>query len=130
MPSTTGAGRPSARGLRDRPLGKLALLVLVLAAALLVSRSCGSSGVEVSKQEALRIALRQVDFHPQCYQARVFREGVKARAKWAVSLWTLDAQGRFGRVSLVVIDAETGGVDRVERNPRLAFTAAQCASPV
>ncbi len=130
MPSTTGAERPSGRGLRDRPLGKLALLVLVLAAALLVSRSCGSSGVALDKEEALAIALRQVDFQPRCYQARVFRAGIKARSFWAVSLWTLTAKGAFDKVALVVVDAETGRVDRVDRRPRLAFTAAQCASPV
>jgi len=102
----------------------------VLAAALLVSRSCGSSGVKVSKEKALAVAIRRVDFKPQCYQARVFRQGVKARAFWAVSLWTLDAKGDFERVALVVIDASSGGVVRVDPRPRLAFTAAQCASPV
>lgn len=130
MASTTDAERRRARGLRDRPLGKLALLVLVLAAALLVSRGPGSSGVKVKKDEALKVAISRVDFKPECYQARVFRQGVKARSFWAVSLWTLDAKGDFQRVALVVIDAATGTVVRVDRHPRLAFTAAQCASPV
>lgn len=130
MPSTSDAEGPRALGLRDRPLGKLAILVLVLAAALGVSRSCGSSGLDVSKEEALAMALRQVDFKPECYQARVFRQGVKARSFWAVSLWTLDEKGEFGKVALVVLDAETGRVERVDHKPRLAFTAAQCAARV
>jgi hypothetical protein len=86
--------------------------------------------VSLSKEEALAIALKQVDFRPRCYQARIVRQGLKARSFWAVSLWTLDPQGQFDRVALVVLDAGTGRVSRVDRHPRLAFTAAQCASPV
>jgi hypothetical protein len=128
MPSSTAAN--SARALRDRWPVRLAALLVVLLAAFLVSRSCGSSGVEISQERAIAIAKRQLDFEPECVQVRVFRGGLRSQAFWAVSLWTLDRQGRFERVAVVQINATTGEVTSVNEQPRLAVTQPQCASPV
>jgi hypothetical protein len=101
---------------------------VVLGLALLVARVCGSGG-DVTKTEAIAAAKRVLDFKPQCAQVRFFRSGFQAMPFWAVALWTLDASGRFERVAVVEVSAETGAVARVDRTPRLAFTRAQCKSP-
>jgi len=129
-PSSTSAGKPKARGLRDRPLGKVAILVAVLAAAFLVSRGCASPG-DISKEEAVEIAAKQrLGFEPECHQVRFGREGVNAAGVWRVSLWSLDAKGNFERVSVVVVDSRTGRVVRVVRNATVSYTRPQCVSPV
>jgi len=127
--SSSSAGTPARRGLRDRPLGRVAILVAVLVAALLVSRGCGSSG-DVDKDRAVAIALQQVDFTPECKQVRYVRRGIQARGFWAVSLWTLDDEGEFDRVSVVLVDAQTGAVGDVTNQPQVGATQAQCADPV
>jgi hypothetical protein len=58
------------------------------------------------------------------------RRGIQARSFWAVSLWTLDARGRFEKVTLVMVDARTGNVAQVNRNPSVGGTQPQCESPV
>jgi hypothetical protein len=125
---STGAG--STRALRDRPLGKVAILVAILLAAFLVSRSCGSSGAEIDQERAVEIARGELDFRPECVQVRFVRRGIQARSFWAVSLWTLDARGQFEQVTLVMVDARTGSVAQVNRNPEVGATQPQCESPV
>jgi hypothetical protein len=58
----SGSDGETARGLRDRPLGKIALFAAVLVAAVLVSRTCGATEADVSQDEAVEIARTQVDF--------------------------------------------------------------------
>jgi hypothetical protein len=127
-PSTTD-GSSSARGLRDHPLGRVAILLVVLALALLVARGCGSSG-EVSKDEAIEIARKELRFEPECVQIRFVRRGIQALPFWAVSLWTLDRKGEFDQISLVFVNAHTGAVADVNRRPAVGSTQPQCESPV
>ena len=115
MPPTTAGTRP---GLRDRPLGKLALLAGVLLLALLVSRGCGSSGDEISKEEAIAIAEREVAYRPDRVQVRLVRRGFQSRPFWAVSLATLDSRGRLDRVTVVLVDAQTRDVEEVRTTAR------------
>jgi hypothetical protein len=124
------AADSSARPLRDRPLGKLAILLVVLLAAFLVSRSCGSSGAEIDQDRAITIAQARLDFEPECAQVRFVRRGIRGGSLWAVSLWTLDEDGRFEQVTLVLVNARTGDVVQVNRNPRVSATQPQCSSPV
>jgi hypothetical protein len=126
---STTAGS-SARPLRDRPLGKLAILLAVLVAAFLVSRSCGSSGAEIDEARAIEIAQSRLDFDAECAQVRFVRRGIRGGGFWAVSLWTLDDADRFERVTVVLVNARTGDVVQVERNPRVSGTQPQCSSPV
>lgn len=87
----------------------------VLLLALLVSRSCASSG-QISQAEAVAIAKRQVQYQPDRTQVRFVRRGVpKARGYWAVSLSTLDSSGRLDRVTVVVVDARTRAVTEVRK---------------
>ena len=99
-----------ARGLRDRPLGKAAILLAVLLAAFLVTKSCGSRETEISQEEAVEIARAKIDYEPERVMTRFVPRGIKSRPSWAVSLATLDSDGRIERVTVVVVDGKTGQV--------------------
>lgn len=101
----------------------------VLALAFLAARSCAGSG-DVSKERAVEIAVRAVDFEPKCHQVRFNRRGIKSTAVWNVSLWTLNASGNFERISVVVVDAHNGRVIEVVENASRRGTPAQCVAPV
>lgn len=98
------------RALRDSPLGKVALLVAVLAAAYLATQSCASRDTAVSKEEAVEIAKRAVDYEPDRVMTRFVPRGFKSRPNWAVSLSTTDADGDLERVTVVVVDGRTGKI--------------------
>ncbi|MGH3103637.1 MAG: hypothetical protein ACRDN6_06025 [Gaiellaceae bacterium] len=85
----------------------------MLLIAVLVSRGCASSADEISKDEAIAIAKREVAFRPDRVQVRLVRRGFQSRPFWAVSLSTLDAEGRFDRVTVVLVDARTRVVEEV-----------------
>jgi hypothetical protein len=102
-----------ARSLRDRPVGKLLALLVVLLFALGVSRGCASRGGEISQREAISIAREQIEYVPDRTQVRMIRRGFQARPYWAVSLATLDADGALDRVTVVVIDARSRDVAEV-----------------
>lgn len=112
MPTAAG----TARGLRDRPLGKIAILVAVLLAAFLVSRSCGATETTVSKDEAIAIAKRQIDYTPDRVQIRLLKRGLQQSEFWAVSLATVNPDKSLGRVTVVVLSARTGEVNEIRAN--------------
>jgi hypothetical protein len=115
-----GDGRPPGeakprRGLRDHPAGKLLLLGLVLVAALLVARTCGSADKNVSQEEAFEIAKANADFEPcpelQCMRIRYVQRGIPVRGFWLVGLTdTLDAEAETARTQNFLIDVSTGEV--------------------
>ena len=128
-PSSTD-GSSSARGLRDRPLGRVAILREVVLAAYVVSKSCGASNPDVRQDEAVEIAVGAIRFEAECYQIRFLRQGVQSQGFWFVSLWTLTPRGQFDKLALVQVNAETGRVAGVNNNPANRGTDPQCASPV
>jgi hypothetical protein len=103
----------AARGLRDRPLGRILILAAILLAALLVSRSCGATNVKVSEEQAIAIAKRQVSFTPNNIMIRLNKHGFKSRPFWNVSLSIKQPDGRLDDVTVVVIDASSGRVTEV-----------------
>jgi hypothetical protein len=109
---STDAGR---RGFRDRPLGKVAIILAILLVAFVASRSCASVGDRISQEEAVSIAKRQIDYTPDKVQVRLFKRGLQSRPFWAVSLVTVGSDGRLERATVVVVDARTGEVDEVRR---------------
>jgi hypothetical protein len=90
------------------------MLVVVLAAALLVARTCGSSQPSVSQDEAIEIAKDQVDFEPKAVQIRNVPRGLEGRRSWAVSLYT-GTIARPGTCRVVEVDASSGRVAQVRR---------------
>ena len=104
------------RSFRDRPLGKLALLLALLVLAFVVARSCAGAGSEISKEEAIEIARHEVDYRPDQTQVRLVRRGVQSRPYWAVSLSTLGPGGALDRVTVVLVDARTRQVAEVRED--------------
>jgi hypothetical protein len=88
---------------------------LVVAAA--ASRSCAPTGGEISKEDAIEIAQREVPYRSERTQVRLVRRGVpQSRPYWAVSLATVDNAGRLDRVTVVVVDARTKAVTEVRES--------------
>jgi uncharacterized membrane protein YkoI len=110
LPIATGT-KPA---LRDRALARIAVLAVVLVAALLVARTCGSSQPTVSQEEAIEIAKRQVDFQPRQVQIRNVPRGIEGRRSWAVSLYT-GTISNPGTCRVVEIDARSGQVAQVRQ---------------
>lgn len=111
-PSTGDASSPRRRDLRDSTAFRVGALLLVLGVAFLAARSCGASGQDVSSSEAVELAEQRADLDPERVQVRFVRQGVPPRGYWAVSLYTLDRDGRPERVEVFLVDAETGDVRR------------------
>jgi hypothetical protein len=89
--------------------------LVVLAAV--VARSCQQSQIRISKEQAIAIADRQVDFKPGSTQIRMLRQGLNRKPFWFVSLSdpigsALRPQG-FTQLVVVQIDANTGKVEDV-----------------
>lgn len=112
MPTAVG----TRRALRESAWGKAAMLVAVLAAALLASRTCASREAEISKEEAVEIARGEVDYEPDRVMTRFVPRGIKSRPNWAVSLATVDASGTMDRITVVVVDGRTGDVVEIRAN--------------
>lgn len=106
-PSTDDA---RSRDLRDRPLGRLVLIVAVLVVALLSARACRSS--EVSPARAVEIARAEASFAPDRTQVRLVQRGIPPRPYWAVSLYDVDADGQPTTVEVYLVDRKTGAVAR------------------
>ncbi len=105
------------RGLRDHPLGKLLLFALVLVAALVVARTCGSNNQEISQDEAIEIAKENASFEPcpelQCVQIRYVPRGIPVRGFWGVVLSEeLGSDGEPSRTESFLIDVQTGEAAR------------------
>ena len=105
------------RGLRDHPLGKLLLFALVLLAALVVARTCGSNDKEISQEKAIEIAKENASFEPcpqvQCVQIRYVPRGIPVQGYWGVVLSDeLDADGQPNRTETFLINVSTGDVSR------------------
>jgi hypothetical protein len=100
--------------LRDRPLFKIGAVLVVLLAAYLVSRSCGSVGDEISQDQAVEIAKGQVDFEPEQFQVRLFKKGIDSHPYWGVSLYN-GPRTQPTRCRVVQVDAVTGRVAAISR---------------
>ena len=88
----------------------MGLFLALLLLAFLVSKSCGSVGDEVSQEEAVEIARDEIDYEADRVGVRFLPQGFQSRPSWAVSLSTVDAQGELTRVTVVVVDGETGEI--------------------
>jgi peptidase YpeB-like protein len=109
-PSTNAGTR---RGLRDHPLGRVAILVLILLLAFVASKSCAGVGNRISQEEAVTIARKHIDYTPERVMVRLLKRGVQSRPFWAVSLSTVRPDGSLGRVTVVVVDARSGDVEEI-----------------
>jgi hypothetical protein len=89
----------------------------VFALALVVGRGCQQSQVRFTKEQAIVIAERQVNFEPERTQVRLLRQGLNSKPFWIVSLSTPgEREGTFRRLATVKISANTGKVEEVNRD--------------
>jgi hypothetical protein len=109
--STPSTGAERSRDLRDRPLGRIALVGAVLAVAFLSARACQGTD-NVSSERAIEIARAEVAFAPDRTQVRLVQQGIPPRAYWAVSLYDVDSAGRPTRVQAFLVDRKTGQITR------------------
>jgi Peptidase propeptide and YPEB domain len=116
-PSTWLQGRSG----RVRPTwGRILVLIALVVLAAIVARSCQQSQIRISKEQAIAIADRQIDFKPGSTQIRLLRQGLNRKPFWFVSLSdpigsATDPRG-FTRLVIVEIDANTGSVEDVNNS--------------
>jgi hypothetical protein len=115
LPTDAGSEPAPRRDLRDRPVGRILILLAVLAVAFVAVKSCASRDTEVDSAEAVEIAREEVDYEPERVMVRFTPRGIDSRPHWAVSLSVVDAAGNAERVTVVLVDARTGQVVEIDR---------------
>jgi hypothetical protein len=90
-------------------------MVALIALGLVLTRVLGKTTPKVSKDDAVAVARPNVDFKPQGYNIRLVRQGIPPRPVWAVSFWIRKAAGGFSRITIVLVDANSGRVMQVRR---------------
>ena len=113
MPTVGGIGRT----LRRRPAPGVVVLVLALVGALLVSRGCQRTAVRINEAQAVAIGQRQLDFDPQGHTIRIVQRGVPPRRYWAVSYFIRNQTGGYRKLTVLLIDANTGKVQVIRDQP-------------
>lgn len=91
---------------------RIAIIVVVLIAALLFAKSCGSTGRDVSKSEAVELARKKASFDPDRYQIRFLQRGIPPHPFWGVSFYDVGPTGAPSKIELFLVDATTGEVER------------------
>ena len=120
-PPEPGNGGPPAatpsRDLRDSLWGKALILGVLLVFTMLVSKTCASSGDDITQQEAVEIAMAEASFVPCpqaiCRQVRYLNQGIPPDGYWGVVLSEkVDANGQPNRTESFLVNASTGAVTR------------------
>jgi hypothetical protein len=91
-------------------------MAALLAVALVLTRGLGLAGHDVSKDQAVAIARARVDFKPEGHSIRFIRRGIPPRPFWVVSFWIRGADGGYSRITVVLLDANSGRVTEVKRS--------------
>ena len=91
-------------------------MVGLLALGLILVDVAGRGKPRVSQQRAVAIARPHVDFTPQDHQIRFVRQGIPPRGYWVVSFYIRRPSGGYKRVTVVLVDAQTGHVTEVRRS--------------
>ena len=119
---------------------RVAVVACVLVLAFFVAKNCQNDQIAVTQDEAIEIAMQQVDFEPTDTQIRLLRQGLDRRPFWVISLY-IPLGGSpdpdfFKRLTLVRINAGSGEVESVQEqspeesaNQRRAFEAQQQKEP-
>ncbi|MBA3432944.1 MAG: hypothetical protein H0U08_02500 [Actinobacteria bacterium] len=110
--ATPSTDAERSRDPRDRPLGRLVLIVAVLAVAFLSARACQSSGDEISSERAVELARAAATFTPDRTQVRLVQRGLPPRAYWGVSLYDVGPNDAPTQVEVYLVDRATGELIR------------------
>lgn len=87
----------------------------LVAVTVFVGRSCQETSVPITKDQAVAIAQRQIDFRPEGHRIRVLRGGFPSRPFWVVSFWIWDGAGNPRKLTSVWVDGRTGRVVTVTK---------------
>lgn len=109
MPTIGG----SARVRRVRLAPGVLVMIAALVGALLVSRGCQRSQVRVTKDQAVAIGEQRIGFKPQGHNVRIVLRGIPPKRFWGVSYWIRDAQGGYRKLTIVLVNTNTGKIDNV-----------------
>jgi hypothetical protein len=90
-------------------------MVALVAIGLLLTRVLDQGGAKVSEERAVAVARPYAGFTPEGHNIRLVRRGIPPRPFWAVSFWIKDASGDPTRVTLVLVNADTGDVTEVKK---------------
>jgi hypothetical protein len=91
-------------------------MVALIAIGLLLTRVLDRSGARVSEERAVEIARPYAGFTPEGHNIRLVRRGIPPKPFWAVSFWIKDASGDPTRVTVVLVNADTGDVTEVRKS--------------
>jgi hypothetical protein len=90
----------------------VAAIAVVLLAAVLISRGCGSEGRDITSDQAVELAMEEATFEPDRHQVRFLQQGIPPHPYWGVSFYDVGPGGRPTKVEVYLVDATTGEVTR------------------
>jgi len=113
LPTVGGIGRT----LRRRPAPGVVVIVLALVGAFFVSRGCQRSQIRISQEQAVVLGERQLDFKPQDHSIRMVLRGVPPKRYWVVSYFIRNETGGYRKLTVLLVNANTGKVQVVSDRP-------------
>jgi len=108
LPSVDG----TAPVLKTLPAPGVIVIVLALVGAFFVSRGCQRSSIRISKEQAVALGQRYIDFKPAGHGVRVLPRGLPPKRYWAVSYWIRSKGGGFRKCQTVLLDTNTGKLQK------------------
>jgi hypothetical protein len=91
------------------------VLIVALVGAFLVSRGCQRSSVRITKEQAIALGQRQIDFKPQHTAIRMVQRGVPPKRYWAVSYFIRTRSGEgYRKLRVLLVNANTGKIETVK----------------
>ena len=91
-------------------------MVALIAVALVIARVVNHGGARVSEERAVAAARPYAGFTPEGHNIRLVRRGIPPRPYWAVSFWIKNPTGDATRVTVVLVNADTGDVTEVKKS--------------
>ena len=91
----------------------MAVVFAALVGAFLVSRGCQRSYVRITKDQAVAIGQKKIGFHAEGHAIRIVQRGIPPKRFWAVSYWIEKKGGGYRRLTVVLINANNGKIDKV-----------------
>jgi hypothetical protein len=91
-------------------------MVALIAVALVIARVVNHGGAQISEERAVEVARPYAGFTPEGHNIRLVRRGIPPRPFWAVSFWIKDANADPTRVTVVLVNADTGDVTEVKKS--------------
>ena len=101
--------------LRTRLPPGLVVIAIALVGAFLVSRGCQRTQVRISKDQAIALGQRQLDFKPQDHSVRMVLRGIPPKRWWAVSYFIRKPHSSgYRKLETLLINANTGKIQRIK----------------